>query len=416
MRRQFPHPARSASHTHTRSKPLLPQPPTPPASQPDHPLPPARPASHPPHPHPPPHPPPPTTPPPPPPASPPTPPASRPGAHLVQHSVQLVARLADAVAVVAIHHKDQALRVLEVVPPQGADLQSVGGQSGGGARGRGRWSERRFENPNPLSQPASLGAAFLAGCPAPLLCPPHGFHARSAAPAASRCGCCCRPAPSLPLPPPLLPHACWVLTDRPTLSWPPTSHTVKLMFLYSTVSTLKPAGRQGGRGKKAGRGGRSGGGRSGRRPAGWRMVQAAAAALPRPAGCTRGPCCAALPVCWSVGPPGARGHRPSHAPMVGMVVTISPSFSLYKMVVLPAASRPTCTAARGQGRAERAGRANKWGAWGIAWAAPPAHHQNPHLLLGEEPAGRGPQGPERRGAGGSQRTQLLCSPPALGAG
>lgn len=28
-------------------------------------------------------------------------------------------------------------------------------------------------------------------------------------------------------------------------------------------------------------------------------------------------------------------------PMVGMVVTISPSLSLYKMVVLPAASRPT---------------------------------------------------------------------------
>ena len=26
-----------------------------------------------------------------------------------------------------------------------------------------------------------------------------------------------------------------------TLSWPPTSQTVKLMFLYSTVSTLKPA-------------------------------------------------------------------------------------------------------------------------------------------------------------------------------
>jgi len=51
------------------------------------------------------------------------------------------------------------------------------------------------------------------------------------------------------------------------LSCPPTSHTVKLMFLYSTVSTLKP--------------------------------------------------------------------------MVGMVVTISPSLSLYKIVVLPAASRPT---------------------------------------------------------------------------
>ena len=51
------------------------------------------------------------------------------------------------------------------------------------------------------------------------------------------------------------------------LSCPPTSHTVKLMFLYSTVSTLKP--------------------------------------------------------------------------MVGMVVTISPSLSLYRMVVFPAASRPT---------------------------------------------------------------------------
>ena len=36
-------------------------------------------------------------------------------------------------------------------------------------------------------------------------------------------------------------------------------------------------------------------------------------------------------------------------PMVGMVVTISPSFSLYRMVVLPAASSPTC------GRGERGG-------------------------------------------------------------
>jgi hypothetical protein len=29
------------------------------------------------------------------------------------------------------------------------------------------------------------------------------------------------------------------------LSWPPTSHTVKLMFLYSTVSTLNPEGQAG---------------------------------------------------------------------------------------------------------------------------------------------------------------------------
>lgn len=37
------------------------------------------------------------------------------------------------------------------------------------------------------------------------------------------------------------------------------------------------------------------------------------------------------------------------SPMVGMVVTISPSFSLYRMVVLPAASRPTCGGGQGEG-------------------------------------------------------------------
>ena len=35
------------------------------------------------------------------------------------------------------------------------------------------------------------------------------------------------------------------------------------------------------------------------------------------------------------------GEADEDSPMVGMVVTISPSFNLYKMVVLPAASRPT---------------------------------------------------------------------------
>ena len=34
-------------------------------------------------------------------------------------------------------------------------------------------------------------------------------------------------------------------------------------------------------------------------------------------------------------------HELTNLPMVGMVVTISPSFNLYKIVVLPAASRPT---------------------------------------------------------------------------
>ena len=35
-------------------------------------------------------------------------------------------------------------------------------------------------------------------------------------------------------------------------------------------------------------------------------------------------------------------RRSKNLPIVGIVVTISPSLSLYKMVVLPAASRPTC--------------------------------------------------------------------------
>jgi hypothetical protein len=37
-----------------------------------------------------------------------------------------------------------------------------------------------------------------------------------------------------------------------------------------------------------------------------------------------------------------RRRKTENVPMVGIVVTISPSLSLYKMVVLPAASRPTC--------------------------------------------------------------------------
>jgi hypothetical protein len=44
------------------------------------------------------------------------------GTHLVEHAVELVPSLRDAVAIVAIHHEDQTLRVLEVVPPEGANL------------------------------------------------------------------------------------------------------------------------------------------------------------------------------------------------------------------------------------------------------------------------------------------------------
>jgi hypothetical protein len=42
---------------------------------------------------------------------------------LVQHAVQLIACLPDTVAIVRVHHEDQPLRVLEVVPPQRADLE-----------------------------------------------------------------------------------------------------------------------------------------------------------------------------------------------------------------------------------------------------------------------------------------------------
>jgi hypothetical protein len=44
-------------------------------------------------------------------------------AHLVEHALQLVPCLADTITIIAVHHEDQTLCVLEVVPPQGADLQ-----------------------------------------------------------------------------------------------------------------------------------------------------------------------------------------------------------------------------------------------------------------------------------------------------
>ena len=37
----------------------------------------------------------------------------------------------------------------------------------------------------------------------------------------------------------------------------------------------------------------------------------------------------------------SQGVRVHDEPIVGMVVTISPNFSLYRIVVFPAASRPT---------------------------------------------------------------------------
>lgn len=43
--------------------------------------------------------------------------------HLIQHAVQLISRLPHSIAIVAVHHKDKALRVLEVVPPQRPNLR-----------------------------------------------------------------------------------------------------------------------------------------------------------------------------------------------------------------------------------------------------------------------------------------------------
>lgn len=43
--------------------------------------------------------------------------------HLVEHTVQLITSLANTVTIVAIHHKNQSLSVLEVMPPQRPDLQ-----------------------------------------------------------------------------------------------------------------------------------------------------------------------------------------------------------------------------------------------------------------------------------------------------
>lgn len=101
---------------------------------------------------------------------------------LVQHAHQLVPGLANAVAIVAVDHEDQALGVLEVVPPQGANLEA--------------------QNEHRECQQCASTLQAEAGTPCPCM--------RTTA----------------------------TLDQLHTLSWPPTSHTVKLMFLYSTVSTL----------------------------------------------------------------------------------------------------------------------------------------------------------------------------------
>ena len=151
-------------------------------------------------------------------------------------------------------------------------------------------------------------------------------------------------APRLPLLP--IRHCCGrVLTDLVLAAHIPHGEADVLVFHSLHVEACR--GRAGGKARH----GEAAWSEDGRRaPAscgdGGFKRQRAALALPA---APRGHCCSCTASRWPMGPPRCCGHRSGHAPMVGMVVTISPSFSLYKMVVLPAASRPTCTAARSRG-------------------------------------------------------------------
>ena len=95
---------------------------------------------------------------------------------LVEHALELSARVGDTLAVVGVHNENEALRVLIVVPPERANLV--------------------------LTCAARMGAGGTTSCVA--------WMARAA-----MCAGC-------------------------QLNAPPTSQTVKLMFLYSTLSTLNP--------------------------------------------------------------------------------------------------------------------------------------------------------------------------------
>ena len=99
------------------------------------------------------------------------------------------------------------------------------------------------------------------------------------------------------------------------MSCPPTSHTVKLMFLYSTVSTLNPE-------------------RSG---VDYEMVTFLIFPVDLISLSHSSLSHLLSPSPFSL----LLTHSLSLLPIVGIVVTISPSLSLYRMVVFPAASSPT---------------------------------------------------------------------------
>ena len=85
--------------------------------------------------------------------------------------------------------------------------------------------------------------------------------------------------------------------------------------------------------------------------------------------------------------------------MVGMVVTISPSFNLYKIVVFPAASRPTKKRKKKSSNSRQKSQSNL-----------ELTHQNPHLFLAKKPTKQTRNGqPHNLCAKFSQKLQKFVS-------
>ena len=144
------------------------------------------------------------------------------------------------------------------------------------------------------------------------------------------------------------------------MSCPPTSHTVNEMFLYSTVSTLKPEMRE--RKREIMFSAKKKRVLFNKKYVCFFFFFFVGKKMPSKRLEEKRKCPPVLPETSGHeskrraknhasrrrrrrrrrGEGGALTRRAKNVPIVGIVVTISPSLSLYKMVVLPAASRPTC--------------------------------------------------------------------------
>ncbi len=156
--------------------------------------------------------------------------------YLIQHPVQLISCLHNTISIIAIYHKDQPLCILEVVPPQWPnlfkdchDINSIiqnalmklstpkcsdfNITSLQTTLLEQEWTaDKYFSNVWMIWHSKGVALKWL-------WCPHQNVQQITG-------------------------QQVDVKGEKPqvviTLSWPPTSHTVKLMFLYSTVSTLKP--------------------------------------------------------------------------------------------------------------------------------------------------------------------------------